>query len=121
MKYKIKHEKGNLFLMSSIFIMCIMTCGIWFMIKEYTYFYCYLIMTLLLAYFYFFTFYYLKNNYMVIQIGFIKIKFKYIKIRKIDNLQNSIKIKYNNMEVNIYPNNKDKFYSELVNKIGGKK
>ena len=120
MKYKIKHEKGNLVFMTSVIIMCLITCGLWLMLKEYTYFSIYLIITLLIAIFYYFTYYYLKDNYLIIKVGFINVKIKYKKIKKIDNLQNSIRLTYGKISMNIYPNNKDIFFAELSSKVKGK-
>lgn len=119
MRCKIKHEKSNLVFMSSVILLSLITCVFWFVLNEYVYFLIYLIVTLLLAYIYYFTFYYLKENSLVIILGFIKIKIKYSSILKVENLKNGIKLNFKNISMNIYPNNKDIFFAELSNKMKG--
>lgn len=121
MKYKIKHEKSNKLFMTSIFIFCFITCLMWILLKEYIYFYIYLVLTILLSYIYYFTYYYLYKDKLVIKLGFINFKIKYKNIRKIDNLENSIKIFFNNISMNIYPNNKDIFFEDIKEKMRGSK
>ena len=119
MKYKIKHEKANLLFMSSVIIFCLITCIFWIMLREYIYFFAYLILILIISYIYYFTYYFLEERYLVFKLGFIKIKLKYSKIKKVENLKNNIKLTFNKMSMNIYPNNKDIFYLELNNKMKG--
>ena len=119
MQYKIKHEKSNIVFMTSVMIMCLLTCVIWFVLREYSYFIIYLIATLLVFHIYYFTYYYIKENYLLIKLGFIKIKFKYKNINNIENKKEGIKLKFNNLSMNIYPSNKDIFYAELLNKVKG--
>ena len=74
MKFKIKHEKANLVFMTSVLILCLFTCIIWLMIREYSYFIIYLLLTLLIAIFYYNTYFYIKNDGLIIKLGFIKVK-----------------------------------------------
>lgn len=119
MKYKIKHEKSNKVFMSSVIILCLVTCLFWFLLREYIYFSVYILLTILISYIYYFTYYYLLEDKLIVRLGFIKIKIKYSKIKKVENLKNSIKLYFNNWNVNIYPNNKDIFYGDILNKMKG--
>ena len=121
MRYKIKHEKSNKVFMSSIFILCLITCLFWILLREYIYFGIYFVLTLILSYMYYFTYYYLLEDKLIVRLGFIKIQIKYKKIKKINNLKNSIKLYFNNWSVNIYPVNKDIFYVDLLDKMKGNK
>ena len=121
MKYRIKHEKSNKIFMTSVIILCLVTCMFWFILREYIYFSVYLFLTLLISYIYYFTYYYLKEEYLVIILGFIKVKIKYQKIIKIENLKNSVKLYFNGLSMDIYPNNKDIFYADMLDKMKGNK
>lgn len=119
MKFKVKHEKSNLIFMSSVIILCLVTCIFWLMLREYIYFIIYFLLTLIISHIYYFTNYYIKDNYLKIKLGFIKIKIQYEKMIKIENLEKSINLKFKNFDMKIYPNNKDIFYVELNNKMKG--
>lgn len=121
MKFKVKYEKSNFLFMSSIFFLCIVTCIFWLILREYIYLVIYLLLTLFVAYTYYFTFYYIKKDCLIIKMGLIKVKFKYKNIRKIENLKDYIKIHFNRISINLYPNNKDIFYAELNSKLTNKK
>ena len=121
MKYKIKHEKSNKAFMSSVFILSLVTCLFWIVLREYIYCIIFLILTLLLGYIYYCTYYYLKDDKLVIKLGFINFSVKYTELKKIENLNNSIKIYFKNISLNIYPNNKDIFYGDILNKMKGNK
>ena len=119
MKYKIKHEKSNLILMSSILILCLITCYVWFIFREYIYFSIYLILTIIITHIYYFTYYYIKNDSLIIKLGFIRVKIKYNQIKSIEILKNSIKLNLEKISLNLYPNKKDMFYTEINSKMKG--
>jgi len=119
MKYKIKHEKSNLILMSSVLILCLITCYVWFIFREYLYFSIYLILTIIIIHIYYFTYYYIKNDSLIIKLGFIKVRIKYNKIKSIDLLKNSVILNLEKISLNLYPNNKDKFYNEISKVVKG--
>jgi len=119
MKFKIKHEKSNLIFMSSVIILCLVTCVFWFLLREYIYFIIYFLLTLVISHMYYVTYYFLEKDKIIFKLGFIKIKIKYKNIKKIENLKNSIKITFNNFSMNIYPDNKDIFFAEINSKMKG--
>ena len=119
MKYKIKHEKSNLILMSSVLILCLITCYVWFIFRKYIYFSIYLILTIIITHIYYFTYYYIKNDSLIIKLGFIKVRIKYNKIKSIKILKNSVKLNLEKISLNLYPNNKDMFYTELSKIVKG--
>lgn len=119
MKFKVKHEKNNLAFMTSVIILCLVTCIFWLILREYIYCIIYFLLTILIAHIYYFTFYYIKDNYLKIKLGFIIIKIKYEKIFKIENLEKSINLVFKSFDMKIYPNNKDIFYTELNNRMKG--
>lgn len=119
MKFKIKHEKTNLVFMSSVIVLSLVTCIFWLMLREYIYFLIYLVLTLLIAFVYYYTYYFIKKDSLIIKLGFIKIKIKYSSIKKIENLNNCIRLTFKNFNMNIYPNNKDIFFAEINSKLKG--
>lgn len=119
MKYKIKHEKSNLMFMSSVLILSLVTCIFWIILREYIYFSVFFILTIFIGYIYYFTFYYIDKKYLIIKLGFIKVKIKYDKIKDIEKLEKSIKLNFKNISMNIYPNNIDIFYTDLKSKMKG--
>lgn len=119
MKYKIKLEKPKIVSMASILFLCLLTCFLWLSLREYIFFSIYLILTVMLAHMYFFTYYYIEENYLVIKLGFLIVKFKYSKILDIEKVNEAIKLKFKKFNISIYPSNKDDFYKKLKNKIGG--
>ena len=120
MKFKVKYEKSNFVLMTSIILLSIITCILWFILKEYIYFSVYFILTLLISYIYYFTYYYIKKDGLIFRLGFIKIKLKYNNIKKVENLKDKVKIYFNKININIYPKNKDIFVAELNSKLTNK-
>ena len=119
MKYKIKYEKSNLVFMTSVIILCLITCVFWFILKEYNFCAIYFFLTLILAHIYYFTYYYLNEKKLVIKLGFIRFKIKYSSILKVENKNAGIKLFFKYMSMTIYPCNKDVFFSELINKVKG--
>lgn len=119
MKFKVKHGKSNLIFMSSVIILCLVTCIFWLMLREHIYFTVYFLLTLIISHIYYFTFYYINDNYLKIKLGFINIKIKYNKIFKIESLEKCINLVFKSFNMKIYPNNKDIFYTELNNKMKG--
>lgn len=121
MKFKFKPEKSNLIFMSSLLILCLMTCLFWLSFREYIYFTIYFVLTLLIGYVYYFTVYVIYENYLVVRLGFINFKFKYENIKSVENIKNGIKINYKNIKFTIYPNNRDIFSVKLNSKIDKQK
>lgn len=120
MKFKVKPEKSNLVLMSSILLFLLVTCILWLILREYVYFTIYLVLTLLIFYVYFFTFYFIKEEYFVTKLGFLKIKIKYENIRSVENLKEGVKLNLKKFSMNIYPHNKDIFVAKLNSKLTNK-
>lgn len=120
MKFKAKPEKGNMLLMSAVIILLLVTCIFWLIIRKYLYFGFYLFFTLAIAHMYYFTNYYIKENYFVTTLGFIKIKIKYDSILSVENLTDKVKLKLRNFGITIYPNNKDIFVAKLNSKLTNK-
>ncbi len=118
MKYKIKYPKNNLALMSMLIIFGLFTCIIWYNLKEYAYCFGYLITLLILSYTYYFTYYYLKNDYLQVRLGFIILRFKYQNIKDVIQDEDKIKIKLKKISFCIYPKNIDNFYFELKKRCG---
>lgn len=121
MKFKVKHEKSNLVFMSSVIILCFITCIFWLMLREYIYFCVYFIISLIITHIYYVTSYIIENDSLVIKLGFIKVKFKYEKLLRVSILDKSINLVFKNFKMNIYPSNKEIFYTELVSKMKGSK
>lgn len=119
MKNKIKHEKSNLMFMSSVLLLCLVTCIFWLILKEYLYFIVFFLSTLLIGYIYFYTFYEIKDKYLLIKLGFISVKIRYTNIKDIVKVDKSIKLVFNKISMNIYPHNIDMFYVDLKRKMKG--
>ncbi|MBE6156560.1 MAG: hypothetical protein E7161_02325 [Firmicutes bacterium] len=121
MKFKFKPEKSNLFLMTSIIFLLFITCIFWLIIKEYIFFSVYIMLTVIIAHIYYFTSYFIEAKYFVTKLGFIKIKIKYSDIRKIEDMQEKVKISLKSFSFYVYPRNKDIFVAKLNSKIDKQK
>ena len=119
MKYKIKLEKSNIIFMSSVIVLSLISCVFWVILKKYVYFIIYFILTSIIAHIYFYTYYYLTNDYLIVRLGFLKVKINYLKIFDIEKLKLGIKLKFKKISMNIYPSNQDVFYAELKSKMKG--
>ena len=97
MKFKVKYEK----------------CLVWLYLRKYVYFAVYLFLVLFIAYIYFFTYYEFTDTHLVNALGFIKIKFKYEKIKEIKEENGKVNIKFNHFTLTMYPANEKLFLSEL--------
>lgn len=117
MKFKVKFEKGNFYLMTLILTLCLFTCLVWLVLREYFYFIIYLIFTITIAQGYYFTNYIIEKNYFVIKLGIITIKIKYKKIKKVKIENNLVKIYFNKSKIKIYPKNKEVFVNKLNSKL----
>lgn len=119
MKYKVKHEKKNLALTSSVLFLCFVSCLFWFVLKEYTYFAIYIILTIVISYIYYFTTYQIGDKNLIIKLGFIKIKIDYKRIKSVKELTPGIELKFQRYHFKIYPNNQDMFYLNLISRMKG--
>jgi len=117
MNFKFKPEKSNLNLMISTIIILIFTCIGWLLLKEYLYFILFTMLAFIIIHVYFFQSYYLDKDFLIIRIGFLKIKIKYSKINSMNNENDILKINLKNLNIDVYPDNKDKFIKELKKKI----
>lgn len=117
MKFKFKPQKSNLFFMSSVIILCLFTCIIWLILREYIYFSIYFLLTLVIAYTYYRTKYIIEDKYLIIKLGFLKIKINYQKITEAKKENDYVKVKFIKYGINIYPNNKDIFILKINEKL----
>lgn len=113
MKFKVKPEKSNFVLMTSMFIMSLIVCILFLVLHEYIYSLIYFILILVISHIYYFTYYYLKDNGLIIRLGFIRIKFNYKNILDVNEISEKVRIKLKNITLNIYPNNREIFISKL--------
>ena len=120
MKFRVKYERQNKVLMTSIFMLCLLTCIFWLLLPFYIYALVYFVITLILSYTYYRTIYILNNDGLVIKMGFIPVKLKYQKIKSIKRIDNKIKVNYEHFSVTIYPDNIDIFMVKLNEFMGGK-
>jgi len=120
MKFKFNPEKSNKLLMSSIIFLSFVTCLFWIILREYIYFIVYFSLTLFIAITYFCTRYYIKDNYLIIKLGFISIKISYLRINNVENLNDKVKLNLIKYSLNIYPQNKDIFVAKLNSKLTNK-
>ena len=120
MKFKFKPNKSNLFLMSSTILLLIFVCLLWLVLREYIYFAVYGVLTLIISYTYYFTSYYIKDRYLETRLGFIFIRIKYRNIKKVELVNDKVRIHLKNVKFNICPNNKDIFVVKLNSKLTNK-
>jgi len=120
MKFSVKYEKSNIMLMTSIFILLLITSLLFLVFKEYLYFIIYLIITLLISYVYFGTSYFVKEKYFVTKLGFIKIKIKYSNISNVIIEKDRVIIYLNKFSFSIYPSNKEIFLAKINSKLTNK-
>lgn len=120
MKFKVKPEKSNLFLMTIVLMLCLFTCLLWLVLREYIYFSIYSIITLLLGHMYYFTSYIINEKYLIIKLGLLNIKIKYNKIMKVENLKDKVKVYLKTVNINLHPKNKDIFVAKLSSKLTNK-
>ena len=116
MKYRVKHELGNLIFMTIVLIGCFLTCYLWFRLGNSTYGIIYLTITILLMIMYYFIFYIVNDEYLLIILGFIPILIKRKSIKDVKINNNRVIIKVSFMNITLFPNNAQKFYDELNKK-----
>ena len=111
MKFKVKNPTNNIILMTFLLVLLFITCIFWLILKKYTYFIIYLIITILICIIYY------DNNYLIIYMGFIKIKLNIKNIKEITNTKNNeVKITFNKLSIKLYPVNSDLFITCLKEK-----
>lgn len=120
MKFRVKYEKSNIFLMSSIILCLLVTCMFWLILREYIYFAVYFALTLFISYTYFFTSYFIKEKYFVVRLGLINIKIKYSGIKSIEDGKDKLKINLKRFSFTVYPSNKEIFVAKLNSKLTNK-
>ncbi len=121
MIFKVKYEKNNLFLMSTILILCLFTCLFWLILTKYIYALIYFVLTIFIGYTYYFTNYELNDKYLVIKLGFIKIKIKYNNIWQVQKKENYLTLVFHHFNINVFPKEKDIFIIKLQEKIDKQK
>ncbi len=117
MKFEVKPSRNNLVTMISTIIMIFVTCVVWIMLKEYLYFGIFMGLTLIVMYFYFVTSYELKEDHLVVKVGFIPFKFKYSNIKKVEVLPDKVKLSMKLFNLELYPKDKDTFVNMLNKKV----
>jgi hypothetical protein len=117
MKFNFKPKKTNLILMIFMIIVLLITCAVWFYLKEYLYFGIFLFLSIIIIHVYFNTTYILNNKYFITKLGFINIKIDYKKIAKVEEVNNKINIKLKSLTLDICPDNKEKFITEINKKV----
>ncbi len=113
MKFKVKNTKSNLVTMTFLIILCFITCIFWLYLKKYLIFSIYFILTLIIAHMFYFTTYYINNKYLIIKLGFLKIKINIKKIKKITQNAEKVIIDLNKIHFTLYPANPDIFINSL--------
>ena len=117
MKFKVKNPTNNIILMTFLLVLLFITCIFWLILKKYTYFIIYLIITILICIIYYINSYKIDNNYLIIYMGFIKIKLNIKNIKEITNTKNNeVKITFNKLSIKLYPVNSDLFITCLKEK-----
>ncbi len=117
MKFKAKYEKNNLVFMSSIILLCLVVCVLFIVLKNYLYSIIYFILTLIIIHTYYFASYELGKDKLIIQMGFLKIKFRYEFLWKVEKNNKGVKVTNKNFSFTIYPDDQTKFIRELNKKI----
>lgn len=104
-------------MMTFLLILLFITCIFWLILGKYNYFWIYIILTILLIIIYYFPCYIVDNNYLIVKMGFLKVKLKKDKIKEILPLKNNeVKINFNKLSIKLYPVNSDLFISCLKDK-----
>lgn len=119
MKFKVKLEKENLILMTFVIIILFITCAFWLTLEKYNYFIFYIVLTLIIVHMYYFTSYYVDKKYLIIKLGFLKIKFKLKNIKKVKGIDNKVRVELNKLSMFLYPEDKKEFINYVKNKIKG--
>ncbi len=120
MKFKVKPEKSNFIFMSSIIILCFISCLMWLSLRLYFYSLVYLSLTLIIAHIYYFTFYILEKNFLVIKLGFLKIKIHYQNLESATLKKKSVILKWHKISFKIYPEHNDVFMAKLGENLTNK-
>lgn len=120
MKYKERPPKNNLILMFFIMSALIFVSVGFLILKKYSYFLFYLTASIILIYSYLFTYYFLEKDYLLIKLGFVKVKIEYKNILSISETNEKLVIFTKKNKFNLYPNPKDKFIKELNKKLDDK-
>ena len=117
MKFKVKYEKNNLVFMSSVIFLCLVVCVLFIVLKNYLYSVIYLILILIIGHTYYFSSYELSKDKLIIKMGFLKIKFRYEFLWKVEKNNKGVKVTNKNFSFTLYPEDQTKFIRELNKKI----
>ena len=120
MEFKEVPFKNNRIFVLIIIPVLIFICISWLILRKYGYFIGYLGITLLLVYLHFFTYYYINDYYLLIKAGFFNMKIKYKDIISVEEYKDKIKVIWKKLNINLYPNNINKFIIEFKNKLNKK-
>ena len=120
MKFKVDLENNNFYLMTVVITLCIFTCLIWLILREYVYFIIYFFLNSLLINCYYFTNYIVGKQCLIIKLGIFKININYKKITNIKKTNKKVMLFIGNKKINLYPKNKEKFVSVLNSKLTNK-
>ena len=118
MKFNFKPKKYNLYLMIFMIVLLLITCAIWFHLKEYVYFGVFLVLSIAIIHIYFNTLYIIDDKYLITKLGFLKIKIKYNNIKKVEEINQKVNIVLNNFTLDVSPENRDVFIKEINKKVG---
>lgn len=120
MRFKFDFKKNNFYLMTLVLTLCLFTCLVWLVLREYFYFIIYLLATLIMINCYYFTSYVIDKNYLIIKLGIFKIKINYKKITDISSEKEKIVVSFKKIKINLYPENKENFVGALNSKLTNK-
>ena len=118
MKYKVAYNKFHLIFMTSILLLCLISCLLWLQFDKYLYFSIYFILSIGLGYIYYFTSYELRKEELIIHLGFIPVKIKYKNILEIKEENQAVVIKNLSSKLKIYPEKRQEFIKELKIRSG---
>lgn len=113
MKYQNKLDKKNIIYITIVVLISILTLAGILYLEQYAFAIIFMIIIVLLLYTYINTTYELGENYFIVRYGFIKIKFKYDNIKKIDLLNDKIYLKIGISDFVMNIDNPQKVVAEL--------
>ena len=88
-----------------------------FVLKRYLYCGIYVVLSLIMIHTYYFSSYELGKDKLIIQMGFLKFKFRYEFLWKVEKNNKGVKVTNKNFSFTIYPDDQTKFIRELNKKI----
>ena len=117
MKFKVKPNKSNFYMMTFVLVLCFVTCIFWIYLNKYVIGVIYLIVTVILAHMYYFSTYIIDNNVLTIKLGFLPVKIKCSNIKKIEQEDDRVKLEFAKLSLSLYPMNKELFVTSLKKEL----